>query len=145
MSSSYQKINTAVIGFGIGQRHAEVFYKNKNCKLIYVSDLNSNLNETIKKKFPGIKIINSEKKNISIFKDKLVNLVCISSYDNFHKKHILECIKENKNFFIEKPLCLNLKELTVITNKLKKKPNLKFSTNFVLRFSPQFIELKKKN
>lgn len=142
MKKINNKILGAVIGFGIGKRHAEVINDNKNSELVYVSDLNKNTKLNVKKIFKNTKSLRG--KNSLIFKDKRINFVSIASYDNFHKKHVIECLKNNKNFFVEKPLCLNITELKNIVKEIKKKPKIRFSSNLVLRQSPQFLELKKK-
>ena len=65
-------------------------------------------NFKFKKKFPHIKITNSEK---DIFNDKNINFVSIASYDNFHFSQIIKCINKNFNIMVEKPLCLSLKRI----------------------------------
>ena len=46
-----------------------------------------------------------------MFKDKSINLVSIASYDEYHYNQILKCIKYNKHIIVEKPMCLNEKQL----------------------------------
>ena len=85
----------------------------------------------MRKKFPNLKISTNEN---DIFKDKDINLVSIASYDNYHFKHILKALKNNKNIIVEKPMCLNIQELKIIKNMLKKK-RIKMISNLVLRKS----------
>ena len=73
----------------------------------------------------------------TIFKDKTINLVSIASYDNYHFDHLLKAIKNNKNIFIEKPLCQNIAQLKKI-KKLLKSTKIQLSSNFVLRYHPKF-------
>ena len=60
-----------------------------------------------------------------MFKDKSINLVSIASYDEYHYNQILKCIKYINNI-VEKPMCLNEKQLIDIKKKLKKKRKLRF-------------------
>ena len=76
-----------------------------------------------------------------ILKDKKIDTVFISTRHNLHSKISLDALNENKHVFVEKPLCLNKKELLNIqsfyNNKKKNRPIL--VTGFNRRFSP-FIE-----
>jgi len=92
-------------------------------------------------KFKNCKFTNNSDE---IFKNPNIDIVSIASYDNFHAKHILQAIKYNKHFFVEKPFCQNINELNKICLKLKKKKRIIFSSNLVLRSNPAFVDLKKK-
>lgn len=135
-----KKINIGVIGLGVGEFHAKNIYENASSNLMMINDKN------LKKKLTKFKYKNCEFTSDSkkIFKNPLIELVCIASYDNYHHKNILDCIKTKKNFFVEKPLCLKLSELKNIYSAIKNNREIKFSSNLVLRNSPQFVELKKK-
>lgn len=138
-------INCAVIGMGVGERHANFYQKFKKTKLLKIYEINKIKVKKLKKKFPGVKFVKNENE---IYRDKNIHLVSIASYDNFHCNQIIQCIKNNKNVFVEKPLCLSLYELKKI-KKYYKKFNSKISCNLILRESPQFkkiydLNLKKK-
>ena len=79
-----------------------------------------------------------------MFKDKSINLVSIASYDEYHYNQILKCIKYNKHIIVEKPMCLNEKQLIDIKKKLKKKKKIKIFSNLVLRVNDLFKDIKKK-
>ena len=81
---SVKKLNSAVIGLGVGEFHAETLYSNKNLNLIYICDKDIKKKLLIKKKFINCKFTKNPKK---IFKDTSIDLVCIASYDNYHYKH----------------------------------------------------------
>ena len=134
------RIGVGVIGLGVGIHHVNTLLNNNRIDLIGVCDFDNLVLKKFKKKFPKIKTFHDSKR---LIKDQNINLVVIASYDKFHFKHIKECIKLKKNFFVEKPLCLNFKEYNEINTLIKKNPKIKFSSNFVLRNSPQFILLKK--
>ena len=67
-----------------------------------------------------------------IFNDTNINLVSLASYDNHHYSQILKAAKLKKNIFVEKPICLYLKELKKIKMNVEKN-KINMSCNFVLR------------
>jgi len=135
------KLNVGVIGLGVGAKHARVLSLNKKVNLISLCDLDNNKINLYKKIFKNCKFTTNSD---DIFKNPNIDIVSIASYDNFHAKHILQAIKYNKHFFVEKPFCLNINELNKICLNLKKKKKIIFSSNLVLRSNPAFIDLKKK-
>jgi len=135
------KLNVGVIGLGVGAKHARVLSTNKKVNLISLCDLDNNKINLYKKIFKNCKFTNNSD---DIFKNPNIDIVSIASYDNFHAKHILQAIKYNKHFFVEKPFCLNINELNKICLNLKKKKKIIFSSNLLLRSNPAFIDLKKK-
>ena len=134
-----KNIKIGIIGFGVGERHLETFLANNNCEVKYICDFDQKKLKKIKKKFPKIICITNSKK---IFQDKSINLVSIASYDNYHHTNIMDAIKSKKNIFVEKPLCLSIKEFKEIRNKLNK-TNIKISSNYVLRGTTKFKYIKK--
>jgi predicted dehydrogenase len=135
------KLNVGVIGLGVGARHARFLYTNKRVNLITLCDLDNKKINLYKKIFKNCKFTNNPD---DIFKNSNIDIVSIASYDNFHAKHILQAIKYNKHFFVEKPFCQNINELNKICLNLKKKKKIIFSSNLVLRSNPAFVDLKKK-
>jgi predicted dehydrogenase len=136
-----KKIKAGIIGMGIGQKHFDAISNNSNSEVVAICELNKKKIKELRRKYPNIEITTNEK---SLFNNKTINLISIASYDNYHYKQIINCINNNKNFIIEKPICLTSHELQKIKKKLKKKPNIKFTCNLVLRTNQKFINLKKK-
>lgn len=133
-------LNCAVIGLGIGARHAETIQLNKFTNLRALCDFDEKKLNLYSKKFPNSDI---HKNSNELFKRKDIDLVVIASYDNYHYDHIKKCIENKIHFFIEKPFCLNKKEFSEIKKLLKKNPKVKFSSNLILRNHPFFKRLKK--
>ena len=79
---------------------------------------------------------------LELLRDSSIDVVSIASYDNYHAEQILEAVKEGKHVFVEKPLCLFLEEASQIATALRKRPDLKLSSNLILRRSPRFQDLK---
>ena len=135
------KISAGIIGFGVGKKHFDSIENYKGSKVKVICEKNNRLINKLRKKYPNKIITNSEKE---IFNDKDINLVSIASYDNYHFPQILKCIKTQKNFIVEKPMCLNERELAVIKKKLKNNKTVKMSSNLVLRTNDLFNKIKKK-
>ena len=135
------KILSGVIGLGVGEKHLIALKNNKNSIVKYACDFNKKKINFLKSKYPKIKFIKNENK---IFRDKFINLVSIASYDNYHFKQVLKAIKYKKNIIIEKPICLSENELKKIKTQLRKNPEVKITSNLVLRTLDVFKNLKKK-
>jgi len=129
------------VGLGVGYHHLNFLRKLKKCKLVSACDEDQNKLNFIKKNFPSINIYKSF--DLMIKKEKL-DLVCVASYDNYHSSQILKLINKKINIFVEKPMCLNYKEYFKIKRNLNINKNIKFSSNLILRNSPQFRIIKKK-
>lgn len=135
------KINAAIIGTGIGIKHLEAIEGYKKSKVSIICEKNKKKFLELKKNYPKIKITNDENQ---IFLDKKINLVSIASFDNFHFSQIVKCFKSNKNIIVEKPMCLRESQLKKIVSLIKKKKNIKITSNLVLRVNSLFKKIKKK-
>lgn len=132
-------LKVGIIGLGVGNKHFETFLKHPNCKVIGISEFDKKKIFKIKTKYPNIKFYKDAKKLIS---NKLIDLVTIASYDNYHCDQILYSIKQKKHIFSEKPLCTDYYEYLKIKKALSRNKNIKLSSNLILRNSPQFLRLK---
>jgi predicted dehydrogenase len=79
-----------------------------------------------------------------VLSDPLIELVSIASFDNYHYEHILKAIANRKHIFVEKPLCLYDFEFRNIITALSLNPEVKLSSNLVLRCAPHFLKLKER-
>ena len=132
------KIYAAVIGTGIGLKHILAINNYKNSKVLIVCERNKKKILKLKKIFPKIKFVESEKE---IFSEKKINLVSIASYDDYHYKQIINCLKKNINIIIEKPICLKIDQLKNI-KKILKKSKSSITSNMVLRVNDLFSKIK---
>lgn len=132
-------LKVAIIGLGVGEHHLSAYSRNKNCKVVKVCDFDKKKELLFKKKYPNINFTNNY---LDIVNDKEIKIVSIASYDNFHFNQIVKCIRANKHVFIEKPICLQPKQLKTIKRLLLNRRNI-ISSNMVLRTTPLFIEAKK--
>ena len=133
-----KQLNCAVIGMGVGERHANFYKKFKGTRLKKIFEKDKILVKKLKKKFPLINFVKNENE---IFKDPKIDLVSIASYDNYHYGQIFKAFKHNKHIFVEKPICLHLNELRKIWFYHKKNKKIKISSYLLLRVSPQFKKI----
>ena len=133
-----KKINCAVIGMGVGARHADFYSNYKYTNLVKIFEFDKKKWKNIKERYPNTKLVKSENE---IFKDPNINLVSIASYDNYHYSQIIKATKFKKNVFVEKPICLFLNQLKEIKKKVAKS-KINLSCNFVLREHSQFKKIK---
>jgi predicted dehydrogenase len=75
--------------------------------------------------------------------DSSYDLVVIATPDHLHTKYMLEAINLGIHCFVEKPLVTTYQELKMIKSALEAKPNVKITSNLILRAAPLFIELQK--
>ena len=111
-----KKINCAVIGLGVGLKHAMVIEKLKYANLKIICDFNKKKLNKYSKFFLKSKCVANDN---SIYTDPDIDLVVLASYDNYHFSQIKKCIVNKKNFFVEKPFCLTANEFKIITSLLK--------------------------
>lgn len=136
----HQIINCAVVGLGVGEQHALALLKDPRVNLICLVDhdqfkiqkfiINNNLNNVTAKSFKDVLL------------DQQVDFVSIASFDNDHYEQIMDCLKNNKHIFVEKPLCQNRKQLNNIFLQWKTTKLLGLSSNLVLRKAPLYLWLR---
>ena len=134
------KIVVGIVGLGVGAFHLKNSLLNKNTFVKYICDTNETRLQFYKKKF---NVPKATKNFNNIVNDKDVNLIIIASNDKDHFNQVSKSLKNNKHVFVEKPMCLTMKNLNKIQKIKKQKPNLYISSNLVLREHPFFKNLFK--
>jgi predicted dehydrogenase len=134
-----KRLNVGVIGLGVGSYHLNNLINNKYVNVISVCDFDKKKIKKIKLKYPSI---HTSTDSDVLLNNKIIDFVCIASYDNHHCTQVLKAIKNKKHVFVEKPICTNYSEYNKIKKALKNNYKIKISSNFVLRRSPQFLKLK---
>lgn len=77
-----------------------------------------------------------------IIKDKNINTIFIATRHDTHARFVMEGLKEGKNVFVEKPLCLYPSELNEIKEDFNRTNGLKLFCGFNRRFAPLTLKLK---
>ena len=136
---SDKKIRVGVIGLGVGSHQARTLYHHSECELISICDFDKNKLSNIGSEFSDVKQTQNDK---DILFNPDIDMVCIASYDEFHYQQVIDCLNNGKHVYVEKPICLKKKELLQINEKLKASPDLKISSNMVLRTCPLFLKVR---
>jgi len=79
----------------------------------------------------------------TITENDSINTIFIATRHDSHSKYVMESIKNTKNVFVEKPLCLNYDELKTIIDLYNDSPKKSvLRVGFNRRFSKPFEEIK---
>ena len=136
-----KKINVAIIGLGVGEKHLVAYNKSKYLNKVSVIDFNKKKMKKIKKENNKVFLLKREN---DIYNDPKINLVSVASHDHFHYSQVIKSLKKKKNVFVEKPICTDEKQLKNI-EKLVKKNRVHIESNFVLKTVSLFNSLKQKS
>lgn len=77
-----------------------------------------------------------------ILKDPDINAVFIATRHDSHGQYVRRCLEADKHVFVEKPLCINVEELTAIREAHDAHPHRQLAVGFNRRFAPLARELK---
>ena len=129
------KKKVGMIGLGSWGKN---IYRNLNyfdvVELVYDNDLN-NLNSNLIKN-------NKITRNVDdIFLSKTIDSIIIASPAITHNDYIIKSLKNNKNVFVEKPLCLSLRDTREI-EKIANEVNKTIFTGHLLQYHNAFKKLK---
>lgn len=147
-SNNFKKLKTKkpVVSFiGAGNYAQKVlipsFFK-ANAKLNIISSQNGTGPVFVGRKYGFQKATTIQDE---VFKDKITNSIVIATRHDSHAKYVLEGLKNGKNVFVEKPLCLSNRELSDIYNFINDQHNDSplLMVGFNRRFSPLVQELDK--
>jgi predicted dehydrogenase len=124
---------------GVGERHAVAFESHPDCRVAALCDLDPAKRAMARKRWPDARVYDSAEQLID---DPQVNIVSIASYDDAHYAQVCRSIDAGKHAFVEKPICTSEAELEEIRARLVRRPEIKVSSNLILRKAPRFADLK---
>ncbi len=133
-------IKAGIIGTGVGLKHFEAINNYRGSRVVCILEKNQKRISKLKKKIKNVDFLNSEKK---FFNRKDINFISIASYDEYHFSQIVKAAERKSNILVEKPICLNFKELQKINSLIRRK-KVNFTSNLVLRKNSLFENLRKK-
>jgi predicted dehydrogenase len=134
-----KKLRVGIIGLGVGERHISGFRRNSNAEVVALCDCEADVRDRIKRSYPNMQVSSDAE---TLLDDPSIDIVSIASYDNDHFAQVTHALENGKHVFVEKPLCLRPEEWHVIRNMLATRPQLRLSSNLILRVSPRFQELR---
>jgi len=133
-------LGVAVIGLGIGERHARTFSNIPGCRLTFLLDLDISRADVLARKFDGCSVAKSYQQ---ILDSKEIDIIVIASHDDAHFGATVEALSAGKHVFVEKPMCRTLDELrTIKSTWLKAEKRLILRSNLILRTAPYYLWLK---
>ena len=139
MSSPLLKVG--IIGLGVGEQHIAGYQQDARCHVVALCDFNKTKLLEVGAKNPNIILYEDAE---SVLCNPEIDIVSIASFDTFHFEQIMLAIQNDKHIFVEKPVCLFQHELNKIKEALQRKPNIRLSSNLILRHEPRFEELYKR-
>lgn len=83
-----------------------------------------------------------------IYKDEKIDTIFVTTRHNTHARFVMKALEAGKNVFVEKPLCLTIKELDDITGcynsrfKIQNPKSPLLMVGFNRRFAPQVKKMK---
>ncbi|OGV50881.1 MAG: hypothetical protein A2X49_05555 [Lentisphaerae bacterium GWF2_52_8] len=134
-----RKLRAAVIGLGVGEKHIEGYLSHPACEVAAICDINAEKLRSVSGKYPGLRTYTND---MELLAADDIDLVSIASFDNCHHAEILAAVKSGKHVFVEKPLCLFPEEAAEIRAALNARPEVKMSSNLILRMSPRFQKVR---
>ena len=133
------KLRVGVIGLGVGARHVGCFDAHEACEVTTLCDIDADKLREIGGQFPEKKVVAEAEAVIS---DPDIDVVSIASFDDLHFEQIVAGIQHGKHIFVEKPMCLQEEHYLKVRRLLEANPQIKVSSNHVLRISSRFQRLK---
>lgn len=128
-----------MIGLGVGEQHAKGLAAHRNCVLAAVCDLDEKKRLAAAALYPNARIYDRAE---ALIDDPDIDLVCVASYDDDHHDQIRRALEGGKHVFAEKPLCISPEETSSIRAALRRRPDLRLTSNTILRLSPRFQALR---
>jgi predicted dehydrogenase len=130
-----------VIGLGVGEQHAEAIALNRDCVLATLCDRDGAKLAAVGKRFPRARTVTQD---TELLDDPAIDVVCIASQDNDHYAQTRRALEHGKHVFVEKPFVTQEREAQEIRALLRSRPNVRLSSNLVLRASPRFLDLRRR-
>lgn len=128
-------IKAGIIGLGVGEQHIHGYRKHPDCEVVALCDIDEAKLDECRRRYPDLRTVTDA--NV-ILTDPTIDVVSIASYDNHHYEQVASAIGHGKHVFVEKPLCLFEEEAGKLREALAGRPDLKLSSNLILRRSPRF-------
>jgi len=137
--SGAKPLGAGIIGLGVGEGHIAGFEAHPDCQVVALCDIDPVKRAMAGARYPRARIYERAE---DLIDDACVQVVSIASYDDAHYGQLCRTLDAGKHAFVEKPICAREQELSDIRARLRRRPELKFSSNLILRKAPRFADLK---
>ncbi len=132
-------LQVGIIGLGVGEQHLESYQRQAGCEVVALCDFSPEKLAAARERYPQVQLTTRAE---DILENPKIDLVSIASYDDHHFEQTLKALEAGKHVFVEKPLCRSLKELRALKQAWSKNPQVKLTSNLVLRSAPVYNWLK---
>lgn len=119
--------------------HVQAVLAHARARVSVACDLDDARLDEIRAIDPSIRTTADER---DVLDDPTVDLVIIASYDDAHARQVLGAIERGRHVFVEKPLCRTVDELRAIAAALAGRPDVRLSSNLILRRSAAFRRMR---
>ncbi|MBX7207074.1 MAG: Gfo/Idh/MocA family oxidoreductase [Verrucomicrobiaceae bacterium] len=134
-------IRVGIIGLGVGERHIRCFQAHPRCRVTALCDLDASRLASTSSLVPDARLTQNADELLTA---PDIDAVSIASYDDAHCRQALRAIEHGKHLLVEKPMCVSEDEARSIRRALSAHPEIKLTSNHVLRLSSRFQELKRR-
>ena len=131
-------LGVAVVGLGVGAAHARAFAA-EGCAVHWLYDLERCRSEALAAELGQGAAAESYERALA---DPRVQVVSIASFDDAHFEQVRAALLAGKHVFVEKPLCRTQAELEELSAITRDRPQLRLSSNLVLRGAPLYRWLR---
>lgn len=134
-------LRAGIIGLGVGEKHIAGYEADPRCRVVALCDIDADRLRSVGERNPGRRLVGNPG---DVLSDPSIDVVSIASYDGAHYAQVMAALAAGKHVFVEKPLCQFEHELADIRRVLGANPELKLSSNLILRKSPRFSGLRQR-
>lgn len=133
-------LRAGIVGLGVGEQHIEGYRAHPYCVVSVLCDFDEQKRMDVGRRYPDIPVVKQAR---DVINDPQIDVVSIASYDDHHYQQIMHAVGAGKHVFVEKPLVSTPEQARDIRSLLNRNPNVRLSSNLILRKSPRFELLKK--
>lgn len=141
---SVAPVRLGLIGLGFAGTvlHLPSLSRNRRAHIVAVSDLSESKLAQFSSTFPDLKV-RKELNYRGIIDDPSIEAVLIASPTPSHAAIALDALRANKHVFCEKPISNTIADAQKMIDEADRHPGLIFMIGQVLRFWPEYVQIKK--
>jgi predicted dehydrogenase len=124
----------------VGEQHLAGYAGHPACEPAVLCDISEERRREAAAGHPDLRIVADPDE---VLTDPDIHVVSIASYDDAHAEQVVRALEHGKHVFVEKPLCLEAADAVRIRALLRERPELRLSSNLILRQSPRFRLIKR--
>jgi len=131
-------MRAGVIGLGVGEQHIKG-YLAAGSDVVAICDQDPRKLAEVHARHPDCRTYSSAD---AFFEAGGMDVVSIASFDDHHASQVLRAIESGLHVFVEKPVCTSFEELELIDSAMRRRPEVRLSSNTILRMSERFRDIR---